>query len=353
MAFLKILLWIMVIAWVLVILTALLVLFLLWVKVGVKVDYNEDDGLGLKMKYGLLGLTVWPFTEKRKYRMKKIFNFFRHHFGSVGPRAAGKAQEFSTTAIDKAGVKSELKTAEKLAGEATRLQEEEIRLNAEMKKAEEALQLAEAAEAAGRPLPGVVDEAKVSKLASIRDSLRTFDFEGAYINGKSFIDGFDYASVVALMAFIGAQTKGTLGKIIRKRFTIKNIQLNLTVTGDDAADTAIKYGELASVVFPAVSFLTKNMKVRKYDVQITPDFLATKQKAAFRNQIAFRPIRVLGPFLPYFMKVGKESLGVYKDNSSRIKANKEAMVKERDAKYLRQTAEVALNESNEQVVLSK
>ncbi len=332
--------------WVLIILMVLLVLFLLWVKIGVKVDYDEDDGLGLKMKYGFLGLSILPFSEKRKYRMKKIWNFFRHHFGSVGPRAAGKVQEVSNTAIDKAGVKNELKTAEKLYGEATRLQEEEVRLNAEMRKAEEALQAAEAAEAAGNPLPEVVDQAKVSKLASIRDSLETFDFEGAYINGKSFIDGFDYSSVVALMAFIGAQTKGTLGKVIRKRFTIKNVQLNLTVTGDDAADTAIKYGELASVVFPAVSFLTKNMKVRKYDVQITPDFLATKQKASFRNQIAFRPIRVLGPFLPYLMKVGKESAGVYKDNSSRIRANKEAMIKERDAKYLRQTAESALKESN-------
>ena len=346
MAFLKILLWIMVIVWVLVILTLLLVLFLLWVKIGVKVDFDDDDGFRLKLKYGFLGLGLVPFSEKNKYRMKRGWNFVRHHFGSVGPRAGGKVQELTTSTRDKKAVSKEIKTAEELAGEATRLQEKEVRLNAEMRKAEEALQVAEAAEAAGRPLPDVVDEAKVSKLASIKDSLSTFDFEGAYINGKSFIDGFDSASVLALLAFISAQTKGTLGKVIRKRFTVKNCQIGLTVTGDDAADTAIKYGEVASVVFPAVSFLTKNLKVRKYDVQITPDFLATKQKASLHNQIAFRPIRVLGPFLPYLLKVGKETTGVYKDNSSRIRANKEAMVAERDAKYMRQTAESALKESN-------
>ena len=95
-----------------------------------------------------------------------------------------------------------------------------------------------------------------------------------------------------------------------------------------------------------MSFLTRNMKVRKYDIELTPDFLATKQKASLHNQIAFRPIRVLGPFLPYLRKVGKETMGVVKDNSSRISANKKAMIAERDAKYLRQTAVSALKEIN-------
>ena len=346
MAFLKVLLWIMNIVWVLVILAVLLVLFLLWVKIGVRVDYDEDDGLGMKLKYGFLGLTVWPFTEKRKYRLKKMWNFVRHHFGSAGPRVVGKVQEKSIGVRDKMAVTNEIKTAEKLAGEASRLQEEEARLNAEMRKAEEQLQAAEAAEAAGNPLPDVVDESQVSKLATIKEKVDTFDLEGAYINGKSFIDGFDANSVLALLAFIGSQTKGTLSKVIQKRFTIKEISIGFTVTGEDAADTAIKYGQVASVIFPAMSFLTRNMKVRKYDIELTPDFLATKQKASLHNQIAFRPIRVLGPFLPYLRKVGKETMGVVQDNSSRISANKKAMIAERDAKYLRQTAESALKEIN-------
>ncbi len=344
MAFLKVLLWVMNIVWVLVILVVLLVLFLLWVKIGVKVDYDEDDGLGLKLKYGFLGLTVWPFTEKRKYRLKKMWNFIRHHFGSAGPRVVGTVQEKTISVRDKAAVSNEIKTAEKLAGEASRLQEEEARLNAEMRKAEEQLQAAEAAEAAGTPLPDVVDESQVSKLATIKEKVDTFDLESAYINGKSFIDGFDANSVLALFAFIGTQTKGTLSKVIKKRITIKEISVGFTVTGEDAADTAIKYGKVASVVFPAMSFLTKNMKVRKYDIELTPDFLATKQTASLHNYVAFRPIRVLGPFLPYLRKIGKETVGVVKDNSSRISANKKAMIEERDAKYLRQTAESALEE---------
>lgn len=346
MAFLKVLLWIMNIVWVLVILTVLLVLFALWVKIGIKVDYDEDDGFGLKLKYGFLGLALFPFTEKRKAKLKKMWNFIRHHFGSVGPRAAGTVQNAAVGPMDKAAVKNELKSAEKLAGEATRLQEEEARLNAEMRKAEEDLQAAEAAEAAGKPLPDVVDESQVSKLAAIKEKVDTFDLEGAYINGKSFIDGFDANSVLALMAFIGSQTKGTLSKVIQKRITIKEVSIGFTVTGDDAADTAIKYGKVASVLFPAMSFLTRNMKVRKYDIELTPDFLATKQKASLHNYVAFRPLRVLGPFLPYLFKVGKETTGVVKDNSSRISANKKAMTQERNRKYLRQTAESALKENN-------
>lgn len=109
MAFLKVLLWIMNIVWVLVILAVLLVLFLLWVKIGVKVDYDEDDGLGMKLKYGFLGLTVWPFTEKRKYRLRKMWNFVRHHFGSAGPRVVGTVQERSIGMRDKMAVSSEIK----------------------------------------------------------------------------------------------------------------------------------------------------------------------------------------------------------------------------------------------------
>lgn len=344
MAFLKVLLWIMNIVWVLVILVVLLVLFLLWVKIGIKVDFDEDDGFRLKLKYGLIGLGILPVTERKKALAKRAWNFVRHHFGSVGPRAAGKVQDLTISTRDKVAIKQELKTAENLAGEATRLQEEEARLNAEMKKVEEELEAAEAAEAAGTPLPDVVDESQVTKLAEIKEKIDTFDLEGAYINGKSFIDGFDANSVLALMAFIGSQTKGTLSKVITKRVTIKTIQVGFTVTGEDAADTAIKYGKVASVVFPAMSFLTRNMKVRKYDIELTPDFLGTKQKASIHNYVAFRPLRLFGPFLPYIAKVGKETSGVVKDNSSRIKANKEAMVKERNEKYLRQTAESALTE---------
>lgn len=346
MAFLKILLWVMNIFWVIAILTVLFILFLLWVKVGVKVDFDEDDGFRLKLKYGFLGLGLVPFSPRLKALGKRGWNFARHHLGSAGPRTVGTVQEATIGMRDKMAVKNEIKTAESLAGEATRIQEEEVRLNAEMRKAEDAIKAAEAAEAAGNPLPAVVDESQVSKLAAIKERVDTFDLEGAYINGKSFIDGFDASSVLALMAFIGAQGKGTLSKVIRKRFTIKNIQIGFTVTGEDAADTAIKYGQVASVVFPAMSFLTRNMKVRKYDIELTPDFLATKQKASLHNQIAFRPIRVLGPFLPFFLKVGKETSGVVKDNSSRIRANKKAMIEERDAKYLRQTAESALKENN-------
>lgn len=345
MAFLKVLLWIMCITWALVILILLLATFLLWVKIGIKVDYDEDDGFGMKLKYGFFGLRIWPVSDKRKYRVKKIWNFIRHHLGSAGPRVVGKVQEASIDKLDKKVVQHEIKTAEGLAEEATRLQEEEARLNAEMRKAEEELQAAEAAEASGNPLPDVVDESQVSKLETIKKKVDTFDLEGAYITGKSFIDGFDANSVLALLSFIGSQTKGTLSKVIRKRVTIKEISVGFTVVGEDAADTAIKYGKVASVLFPAMSFLTRNLKVRRYDVDLTPDFLAAKQTASLHNYIAFRPIRVMGPFLSYLKKVGKKSIGVYKDNSSRIRANKKAMIAERDEKYLRQTAESALNEN--------
>ena len=54
--------------------------------------------------------------------------------------------------------------------------------------------------------------------------------------------------------------------------TIKSFALSIKVGGKDAADTAINYGKVCSVVYPLTSAVISSMKYSHYGVDILPDF---------------------------------------------------------------------------------
>lgn len=53
---------------------------------------------------------------------------------------------------------------------------------------------------------------------------------------------------------------------------IKKFSLSISVAGDDAADTAIKYGKYCAVVYPAVGTIVRVVKCKGYGVDISPNF---------------------------------------------------------------------------------
>lgn len=53
---------------------------------------------------------------------------------------------------------------------------------------------------------------------------------------------------------------------------IKKFSLSISVAGDDAADTAIKYGKYCAVVYPAVGTIVRVVKCKGYGVDIDPNF---------------------------------------------------------------------------------
>lgn len=58
---------------------------------------------------------------------------------------------------------------------------------------------------------------------------------------------------------------------------VKKLSLSISVAGDDAADTAIKYGKYCAVVYPAVGTIVRVVKCKGYGVDINPNF-SEKQK---------------------------------------------------------------------------
>ncbi len=88
-----------------------------------------------------------------------------------------------------------------------------------------------------------------------------------------------------------ASALGKMFSSFKKHIIIRELYLFMTVTGDcDAAETAMEYGRICQKVFPAMSFICSNLKVKKYDVEIEPDFIGIKNSAQFATSVHIRPI---------------------------------------------------------------
>ena len=70
-------------------------------------------------------------------------------------------------------------------------------------------------------------------------------------------------------------------KKLAKHLVIKMLDVKLLVVGEDSADTAIKYGYACSVIYPAVSLLENNLKIKKHNEEIVAGFLAESTAAEF------------------------------------------------------------------------
>ena len=57
-----------------------------------------------------------------------------------------------------------------------------------------------------------------------------------------------------------------------KRLKIRNFKMSLSVVGKDAAETAITYGAVCSVVYPAVTFIDTNFNFKAKKIDVYADF---------------------------------------------------------------------------------
>lgn len=109
---------------------------------------------------------------------------------------------------------------------------------------------------------------------------------------KEFYENQGFGATVELIQTTAAQLGGFMGSIYRA-FVIEKLKLLLKVSsGDDAAQNAIKYGKVCSAVYPSMGFICSNMKVKKYEVNVVPDFISQENKAQFALSLSVRPIKL-------------------------------------------------------------
>lgn len=104
-----------------------------------------------------------------------------------------------------------------------------------------------------------------------------------------------------------AKLTGTTAKGIFNNIVVEKLDISLTVVGEDAADTALKYGKLCGVFYSAISVICDNVKMcDNYNLSVTPDFDSeAKQRACADVRFYIRAFYVLRYSLKALFKLIK------------------------------------------------
>lgn len=100
---------------------------------------------------------------------------------------------------------------------------------------------------------------------------------------------------------LGKALGGGLVKMYRGIAANKFV-LRVEIVGEDAADAAIKYGEICSVVFPSLSFLLSNMRRYNQNIEITPNFDGDEGRIYFDGEFIIYPVLIIGHALAAVIK---------------------------------------------------
>ncbi len=98
--------------------------------------------------------------------------------------------------------------------------------------------------------------------------------------------------VVQLLKDAAKALGGMFGRIGRA-FLFEELYVSLDIGGGDSADTAIKYGKVCAAAFPAMGLIVNKARVKKYNLEITPDFIYGKTAARLHTKISLRPIKLI------------------------------------------------------------
>ncbi len=139
-------------------------------------------------------------------------------------------------------------------------------------------------------------EAETSEEATVKTDIREKTKEkkpekkGNSLLKQLYLDQ-GYEGLEKMLRDLGNSLSGFFGKLY-KTFTIDELYIKMITVGGDAADTAIKHGKLCSWLFPVLGKLVSTCKVKKYDFDISPDFLASKSSANAFVRLHVRPIKI-------------------------------------------------------------
>lgn len=114
---------------------------------------------------------------------------------------------------------------------------------------------------------------------------------------------FDFIKKIADLA-VGAL------KDFFRHIIVKKLMLSVSIAGDDAADTAVKYGYCCSAVYPAFGIIVGAVKCKSYGVDISPNF-EEKAKSAVNMELEAK-IKILW-LLALVLKHGYKGLKLFAD----------------------------------------
>lgn len=140
-----------------------------------------------------------------------------------------------------------------------------------------------------------------------------------------------YDGLVKMIKGLGKSLGGFFGKIY-KTFTIDELYITMKTVGSDAADTAIKHGKMCSIIYPILGKLVSTCKVKKYDFDISPDFLAQKSEAEAFVDFYVTPIKITNAAIVLAVQlVFKELFKILFAKKKSDQSKKQAQLQEENA----------------------
>lgn len=88
------------------------------------------------------------------------------------------------------------------------------------------------------------------------------------------------------------------GRRVANSFVIDEMFLDISVSCNDAAETAVEYGKMCQKVFPVTGAVCANCNVRKYCINIDPDYIGKGyNEYAFSMEISLNPRKLINAVL--------------------------------------------------------
>lgn len=109
--------------------------------------------------------------------------------------------------------------------------------------------------------------------------------------------------VVQLIRDAAYSVKKLLHTIVIRHLIIHDLYLRMDICGRHAAECAEKYGLVCGLVFPPLSYICSTCHVRKYDISVEPDYLATFSSAEFYVNLSIRPLALIGAVIAFTFRL--------------------------------------------------
>lgn len=100
-----------------------------------------------------------------------------------------------------------------------------------------------------------------------------------------------------------AKLAGAAALKILKRVKIRELDIYAVAGGDNAAETALLYGEACAVIYPVVNMLKGICRCKKTGVMVDADYKAKESAAICQAVISIRPVYIAGYGLKFIFKL--------------------------------------------------
>lgn len=138
--------------------------------------------------------------------------------------------------------------------------------------------------------------------------------------------------MIGILVNLGNILKIYGGKLFRS-VIFDEIHFDMSIGTGDSAKTAIKYGKTCQTVFPVFGFICSNNVVKKYHVNVEPDFLANNSEGEFyldfhliirkiANASIAMAVRIVFNVVLKFLKGAKKNKSVVQNSSVNAETEK-------------------------------